>query len=105
MTAIRRAAQTAKEQSPDYRRSYPMSKAQSMVIAALGFDTDDYNFAQAEIIFGELGIIVTSKRQGRKSIPAVAATADSAGMTAEGDYDVAVNEIDSEVAQLLAEWM
>ena len=104
MTAIKRAAQTAKEQSPDYRRSYPMSKAQSTVIAALGLD-DDYNFAQAEIIFSELSIIVTSKRQGRKSIPAVAATADSAGMTAEGDYDVAVNEIDSEVAQLLAEWM
>lgn len=105
MTAIERAVQTAKTQSPDYRRSYPASKAQVTILDALGLDADDYNFAQAEIIFDELGIIVTSKRQGRKSIPAVAVKADSAGMTAGGDYDVAVNEIDSEVAQLLAGWM
>ena len=104
MTAIERAVEAAKVQSPDYKRSYPMSKAQATIIEALGI-TDSINFTQAESIFSELDIIVTSWRDGRKSVPIVTAKSSSAAMTAHGDYEEVNNELDTEVAQKLAEWM
>lgn len=51
------------------RRAYPLSKTQATVLAALNITAD--NFKQAEQIFAELGLVVSSKRHGRKTIPVV----------------------------------
>jgi len=48
---------------------YPVGKAQSMVLKALGKSAA--TFVEAERIFEELGLVVTSKRQGRETVPVV----------------------------------
>lgn len=50
-------------------RTYPVGKTQATVLAALNIAAND--FSHAEQIFQDLGLIVTSKRQGRKTIPVV----------------------------------
>ena len=51
------------------RRDYPVSKAQQMVLDALGMTASGYSDAQDK--FEELGLVVSSKRQGRSSVPAI----------------------------------
>ena len=49
--------------------SYPVGKAQQMVLDALGLTARD--FSEANDIFKKLGIVVGSKRQGRSTVPVV----------------------------------
>ena len=49
--------------------SYPVGKAQQMVLDALGLKAGD--FSEANQVFESLGITVTSKREGRSSVPVV----------------------------------
>lgn len=50
-------------------RAYPLGKTQATVLDALNLTAENFN--QAEQIFAELGLIVSSKRQGRQTIPVV----------------------------------
>jgi len=50
-------------------RAYPVGKTQKMVLDALNLTADDFD--QANRIFDELGLVVTSERQGRATIPVV----------------------------------
>ena len=50
-------------------KSYPVGKAQQMVLDALGLTAKD--FSEANQIFEGLGITVGSKREGRSSVPVV----------------------------------
>ena len=47
----------------------PVGKAQETVLNALGLSAAD--FGEAEQIFESLGLVVTSRREGRKSVPVV----------------------------------
>lgn len=49
--------------------NYPVGKAQKMVLDALDLTAKDHS--DAKRIFAELGIEVTSRREGRKSVPVV----------------------------------
>lgn len=51
------------------RRAYPLSKTQSTVLNALNITAGNFN--RAEQIFSELGLVVASRRQGRKTIPVI----------------------------------
>jgi hypothetical protein len=50
-------------------RAYPTSKTQTTVLSALNLSAA--NFTEAERIFEELGLVVTSKRQGRATVPVI----------------------------------
>jgi len=50
-------------------KPYPTSKTQDTVLKALGLSAAD--FGEAEQIFERLGLVVTSKRQGRQTVPVV----------------------------------
>lgn len=50
-------------------RNYPVGKAQQMVLDALGMSAEDSRDAKEK--FEELGLLVNSKRDGRKSVPAI----------------------------------
>lgn len=69
-----------------YQRTYPVGKAQSIVLDKLGIKAD--NASHASDIFDELGIAVSSKRVGRSSVPVVIkkSSGGSYGMSVTGDY-------------------
>jgi len=50
-------------------RDYPVGKAQQMVLSALGIAATGFGDAQRK--FEDLGLSVTSKREGRQSVPVV----------------------------------
>lgn len=50
-------------------KGYPVGKAQQQVLTALELTAS--GFAAAERKFEKLGLVVTSKRQGRKSVPVI----------------------------------
>jgi len=50
-------------------KAYPLSKTQEKVLEALGLTAAD--FSEAEQIFSELGLVVTSKREGRYTVPVI----------------------------------
>ena len=84
--------------------NYPTSVAQDKVLAALGMTAVDY--PDAERIFSEIGIEVTSKRVGRSSEPVVSKlTAYGGGWNAGGDgesYKISYKDTD---LTPLAQWM
>lgn len=50
-------------------KDYPVGKAQQIVLDALGMTATGFDDAASK--FKELGITVSSKRQGRTSVPVV----------------------------------
>lgn len=59
------------------KKQYPVGKAQQMVLDALGITATDFSDAEAK--FAELGIVVSSKREGRTSIPQITILPREAG--------------------------
>ena len=51
------------------QKHFPVGKAQSMVLEALGLTAE--NFDHANAIFERIGILVDSKRAGRSVVPVV----------------------------------
>ena len=49
--------------------SYPVGKAQQMVLDALGLKAS--SFQEANAVFESIGIVVASKREGRSSVPQI----------------------------------
>ena len=50
-------------------RDYPVSKAQKVILNALSITASGHG--DAERIFESFGLVVASKRQGRRSVPVV----------------------------------
>lgn len=50
-------------------KPYPTSKTQDIVLKALGLTAAD--FGEAEQIFKRVGLVVTSRRQGRSTMPVI----------------------------------
>jgi len=50
-------------------KDYPIGKAQQMVLDALNITA--IGFGDAKRIFEEMGLVVASKRDGRKSVPVI----------------------------------
>ena len=67
-------------------KDYPVGKAQQQVLDALGINASGHQDAQSK--FDELGIVVASKRQGRKSVPVVSIKEGGSQRNYGGDYDV-----------------
>lgn len=67
------------------RRQYPVGSAQQDVLSALGLTANNNGHATA--IFTELGIVVGSRREGRKSVPVVTKTEIGGGWNLGGDGD------------------
>lgn len=84
--------------------NYPTSATQEKVLNAIGMTATD--FTEAERIFAEIGIIVTSKRIGRSSEPVITRKdAYDGGWNAGGDgaeYKISYKDID---LTPLAQWM
>lgn len=67
------------------QKHYPVGVAQAQVLAALGREAA--NFDEANAIFDELGLLVTSKRLGRSSVPVVRVLDRCDGGFLNGDGD------------------
>ena len=84
--------------------SYPTSKTQEKVLTALGLTAND--FTDAERIFSEIGISVSSKRVGRSTEPVISRLAAyGGGWNAGGDgesYEISYKQID---LSLISQWM
>ena len=83
---------------------YPVGKAQRMVLEALGLSA--YSFNEAKKILRNRGLIVTSKRQGRQSVPSIKLMDTEGGaMSSDGDgdsWDIEYKDYDKNA---IAEWM
>ena len=83
---------------------YPIGKAQRMVLEALGLNAD--GFSEAKAMLRDRGLIVTSKRQGRKSVPSIKLMDTEGGaMTAGGDGDSWDIDYKAYDKAAIAEWM
>jgi hypothetical protein len=67
-----------------HNRQYPVGKAQQEVLNALGISKCN-GHSHAQQIFDELGITVSSKREGRKSVPVVSKIGAGGGWNIGGD--------------------
>jgi len=83
-------------------RHYPAGKAQAQVVTALGLPMPA-SAAQADEMFAYIGITVTSKRQGRTSVPVVTRKVVD-GWNGNGDADEVVNGLDIDFTAI-SEWM
>lgn len=85
MKTAKEVAQTVKCQ---FDKGYPVGKAQQIILDALNIkNAQNHNHAQD--IFDAIGIEVSSKRQGRKSVPVVSITSVGGGFNAYGEGEAA----------------
>jgi len=84
--------------------NYPTSVAQNKVLAALGLSASDY--AEADRIFADHGLVVSSRRVGRSSEPVISRLATiGGGWSVGGDgesYTITYKGID---LTPVAQWM
>lgn len=84
-------------------RSYPVGKAQQMVLDALGLTAKD--FADAEAQFEALGIVVSPRREGRTSVPAVTVRPRFGGAFTAGGDGVEYREYDEHDFSAIEQWI
>lgn len=84
-------------------KDYPVGKAQQQVLDALGMTATGFGDATAK--FDQLGIVVASKRDGRKSVPVVSIKQSNWKQNTYGDFDGVDVEISADVLSKLAQWM
>lgn len=85
-------------------RDYPTGAAQDVILKALNLTAN--GFSDAERIFAEIGIAVSSKRVGRSSVPVVTRLeTHGGGWNAGGDadgYKISYKDVDlSAIAQYM----
>ena len=77
-----------------------------LVLAALDIDDAALNGqSHADQIFAAIGISVSSKRQGRSSVPVVEKIGGGSSRNAGGDYDVWQSPADDIDLSAIAQWM
>ena len=69
-----------------HERQYPVGKAQQQVLSALGIAKCN-GHSHAQQIFDALGIVVSSRREGRSSVPVVTKVGAGGGWNIGGDAD------------------
>ncbi len=86
------------------QHSYPVGKAQGMVLMALGRkDIDTYQ--EAEAFFASVGISVIAVRQGRASVPSITVQSGHS-WNVGGDADTwGGTTLTSEQKKAIAQWM
>jgi glutaredoxin len=85
-------------------RDYPVGKAQQTILTSLNLTATGHS--DAERIFNELGIIVATRRQGRKSVPVVTLRdTEIGGFTADGDGWSAPVEYANVDLDKISQWM
>ena len=84
-------------------RQYPVGKAQQMALDAL--ELTAAGSADAEKIFERLGLVVASKRQGRKSVPSITRRDTETGGMHNGDGWSQEIEFDAVDFSKIAQWM
>ena len=84
-------------------RQYPVGKAQQMILDAL--ELTAAGATDAEKIFERLGLVVTSKRQGRKSVPSITRRETETGGMHNGDGWSQTIEFDAVDFDAIAQWM
>lgn len=83
---------------------YPVGKAQQQVLDALGLKAE--TFEKAEQIFQEIGIIVSSRRAGRNSVPVVTRMDDNGGgFNAFGEGETWKNDFAVTDFDKINQWM
>lgn len=85
------------------RRQYPVGSAQQEVLSALGLTAN--NSGHAAAIFTELGIVVGSRRDGRKSVPVVTKTEIGGGFNFGGDGDGGYTPSDGLDLSAISQWI
>ena len=84
-------------------RDYPVGKAQQIVLDALGITATGHSDATQK--FDDLGIAVSSKRQGRKSVPVVSEKGEGSQRNYGGDFDTWDSGASKATLSKLSEWM
>jgi hypothetical protein len=85
------------------RRQYPTGSAQQEVLNALGLTANNHGHATA--IFAELGIVVGSRREGRKSVPVVTKSEIGGGFNFGGDGDDGYTPSDGLDLSAISQWI
>lgn len=103
-----KSAKTIAEQVTDKyknRRQYPVGKAQGDVLVALGIDPKSLNgHGHAQQIFEALGIVVSSRREGRETVPVVKKIGGGSARNSHGDYDVWNSAADNVDLSAIKKW-
>lgn len=85
-------------------KDYPVGKAQKMVLDALGLSAD--GFTEANQLFSDHGLVVSSKREGKISVPQVHLKETNGGaFNADGEgesWTVSYKNVD---LSKIAQWM
>jgi hypothetical protein len=85
------------------RHQYEIGKTQKIILDALGVEAN--NSGHASNIFAALGIEVSSKRQGRQSVPVVSKVDSSGGgINTQGDGEAWDYEVEVDLTAI-EEWM
>ena len=84
-------------------RSYPVGAAQQMVLDALNLTARD--FSEANRIFENLGIVVSSKRQGRRSVPVITVKSRIGGGFNVADEGVEYRKYHNIDLSAVAQWV
>ncbi len=85
------------------KRQYPVGKAQQMVLDALGLTATGNGHAQE--IFKSLGLVVSSKRIGRKSVPSISLIDANVGGMHNGDGWSDTVEFESVDLDKVSQWI
>ena len=77
-------------------KDYPVSKTQKMVLEALNMAVPETHREATEVL-KEIGLVVSSKRQGRSTVPVVRHAYYGGGFNAygEGEEEFCVTNIDT----------
>mgnify|MGYP001046615292 CR=1 FL=1 len=87
-----------------HNRQYPVGKAQQTILDALNI-TNCNGHSHAQQIFDELGIVVSSKRVGRKSVPVVEKATIGGGFNAYGEGEESYTPSIGIDLSAISEWM
>lgn len=85
------------------RHQSPVGKAQQEVLNALGLTAN--NHGHANNIFAEIGIVVSSRRDGRKSVPVVTKSYTGGGFNAYGEGEESFSNADGLDFSVISQWM
>ena len=86
-------------------KQYPVGKAQQQVIDALGITVKVNGHSHAQQIFDEIGISVSSKRNGRTSVPVVSKTSIGGGFNAYGEGEESFSLSNRVDLSSISQWM
>lgn len=101
---MKTAKEIAQNVEPKYDRQYATGKAQQIVLDALGIK-NCAGHSHAQRIFDAIGITVSNRRVGRKSIPVVYKAGGGSARNDYGDYDVWQSPSENVDLSAISEWM